>query len=52
MLKQFNDLLVKILIAAAFISFFLALANGETVISAFIEPSVSKLDFSFLLSLG
>lgn len=39
-LKQFNDLLVKILIAAAFISFFLALANGETVLSAFIEPSV------------
>lgn len=39
-LKQFDDLLVKILIAAAFISFFLALANGETVLSAFIEPSV------------
>ncbi|XP_070018436.1 calcium-transporting ATPase 3, endoplasmic reticulum-type isoform X1 [Nicotiana tabacum] len=39
-LKQFDDLLVKILIAAAFISFSLALANGETVLSAFIEPSV------------
>ncbi|XP_060178652.1 calcium-transporting ATPase 3, endoplasmic reticulum-type isoform X2 [Lycium barbarum] len=39
-LKQFDDLLVKILIAAAFISFFLALANGDTILSAFIEPSV------------
>ncbi|CAN4078331.1 unnamed protein product [Withania somnifera] len=38
--KQFDDLLVKILIAAAFISFSLALANGETVLSAFIEPCV------------
>ncbi|KAL6511219.1 Calcium-transporting ATPase 3, endoplasmic reticulum-type [Orobanche hederae] len=39
-LKQFDDLLVKILIAAAIISFFLALANGETGLSAFLEPSV------------
>ncbi|KAL3634120.1 Calcium-transporting ATPase 3, endoplasmic reticulum-type [Castilleja foliolosa] len=39
-LKQFDDLLVKILIAAALVSFFLALANGETGISAFLEPSV------------
>ncbi|CAA0809061.1 Calcium-transporting ATPase 3- endoplasmic reticulum-type [Striga hermonthica] len=39
-LKQFDDLLVKILIAAAMVSFFLALANGETGLSAFVEPSV------------
>ncbi|XP_075485769.1 calcium-transporting ATPase 3, endoplasmic reticulum-type [Primulina tabacum] len=39
-LKQFDDLLVKILIAAAFVSFLLALANGETGLSAFLEPSV------------
>ncbi|XP_073306816.1 calcium-transporting ATPase 3, endoplasmic reticulum-type [Primulina huaijiensis] len=39
-LKQFDDLLVKILIAAAFVSFILALANGETGLSAFLEPSV------------
>lgn len=41
-LKQFDDLLVKILIAAAIISFFLALVNGETGLTAFLEPSVSK----------
>ncbi|XP_073021143.1 calcium-transporting ATPase 3, endoplasmic reticulum-type [Primulina eburnea] len=39
-LKQFDDLLVKILIAAAFVSFILALANGETGLSAFLESSV------------
>ncbi|KAI3460140.1 hypothetical protein Pfo_016803 [Paulownia fortunei] len=39
-LKQFDDLLVKILIAAAIVSFFLALANGETGLAAFLEPSV------------
>ncbi|XP_029123646.1 calcium-transporting ATPase 3, endoplasmic reticulum-type isoform X2 [Elaeis guineensis] len=39
-LKQFDDLLVKILIAAAVISFFLALVNGETGLTAFLEPSV------------
>ncbi|CAH9077838.1 unnamed protein product [Cuscuta epithymum] len=39
-LKQFDDLLVKILIVAAFVSFFLALANGETGLTAFLEPSV------------
>ncbi|KAK4478314.1 hypothetical protein RD792_017603 [Penstemon davidsonii] len=39
-LKQFDDLLVKILIAAAIVSFFLALANGETGLTAFLEPSV------------
>ncbi|KAK6939731.1 hypothetical protein RJ641_029262 [Dillenia turbinata] len=39
-LKQFDDLLVKILIAAALISFFLALANGETGLTPFLEPSV------------
>ncbi|KAJ7966509.1 Calcium-transporting ATPase [Quillaja saponaria] len=39
-LKQFDDLLVKILIAAAIISFVLALVNGETGLTAFLEPSV------------
>ncbi|KZV54526.1 calcium-transporting ATPase 3, endoplasmic reticulum-type-like [Dorcoceras hygrometricum] len=39
-LKQFDDLLVKILIAAALVSFILALANGETGLSASLEPSV------------
>ncbi|KAL8487705.1 hypothetical protein ACS0TY_023694 [Phlomoides rotata] len=39
-LKQFDDLLVKILIAAAIVSFLLALANGETGLTAFLEPSV------------
>lgn len=46
-LKQFDDLLVKILIAAALVSFVLALINGETGLIAFLEPSVR--DF-FLLS--
>ncbi|GJX76564.1 calcium-transporting ATPase 3, endoplasmic reticulum-type protein isoform X1 [Tanacetum coccineum] len=39
-LKQFDDLLVKILIAAAIVSFLLALVNGETGLTAFLEPSV------------
>ncbi|KAL1806157.1 hypothetical protein ACET3Z_029225 [Daucus carota] len=39
-LKQFDDLLVKILIAAAIVSFFLALINGERGLTAFLEPSV------------
>ncbi|GLU15955.1 hypothetical protein SLE2022_324060 [Rubroshorea leprosula] len=42
-LKQFDDLLVKILIAAAFVSFILALINGETGLIAFLEPSVILL---------
>lgn len=40
-LKQFDDFLVKILIAAAIVSFLLALINGETGLSAFLEPTVS-----------
>ncbi|KAJ0926731.1 putative P-type Ca(2+) transporter [Helianthus annuus] len=39
-LSQFDDLLVKILIAAAVVSFLLALVNGETGLTAFLEPSV------------
>ncbi|GLT93918.1 hypothetical protein SLE2022_116880 [Rubroshorea leprosula] len=39
-LKQFDDLLVKILIAAAFISLIFALISGETGLTAFLEPSV------------
>ncbi|KAK9163663.1 hypothetical protein Syun_004565 [Stephania yunnanensis] len=39
-LKQFDDLLVKILIAAAIVSFILALIDGETGLTAFLEPSV------------
>ena len=39
-LKQFDDLLVKILIAAAIVSFILAQINGETGLTAFLEPSV------------
>ena len=40
-LKQFDDFLVKILIVAAIVSFLLALINGETGLSAFLEPTVS-----------
>eukprot|EP00249_Psilotum_nudum_P020077 c27552_g1_i1 orf=73-3078(+) len=39
-LKQFDDLLVKILIVAAVVSFLLAVINGETGFSPFLEPSV------------
>ncbi|CAN6458975.1 unnamed protein product [Victoria cruziana] len=42
-LKQFDDLLVKILIVAAIVSFVLALINGETGLTAFLEPSVILL---------
>lgn len=48
-LKQFDDLLVKILIVAAIVSFLLALANGETGLSAFLEPSVRYHNVSQLL---
>lgn len=44
-LKQFDDLLVKILIVAAIVSFVLALANGETGLTAFLEPFVSCIIF-------
>lgn len=40
-IKQFDDLLVKILIVAALVSFVLALINGDTGLTAFLEPSVS-----------
>ncbi|KAK9918863.1 hypothetical protein WJX75_007624 [Coccomyxa subellipsoidea] len=39
-LKQFDDLLVKILIVAAVVDFLIALASGESGLSAFIEPVV------------
>jgi len=46
-IKQFDDLLVKILIAAALVSFILALINGETGLTAFLEPSVRSSFFFF-----
>ena len=42
-LKQFDDLLVKILLASAAISVVLTFANGETGAAAFIEPSIILL---------
>ena len=44
-LKQFDDLLVKILIVAALVSFILALINGDTGLTAFLEPSVRYDNF-------
>ncbi|XP_048436073.1 calcium-transporting ATPase 3, endoplasmic reticulum-type isoform X2 [Pyrus x bretschneideri] len=38
--RKFDDLLVKILIVAALVSFILALINGDTGLTAFLEPSV------------
>lgn len=42
-LKQFDDLLVKILIAAAVVDLIIALSNGETGVAAFVEPGVIVL---------
>ncbi|CAI5525923.1 unnamed protein product [Closterium sp. Naga37s-1] len=42
-LKQFDDLLVKILLVSAVVSFLLALANGESGWHAFVEPAVILL---------
>jgi hypothetical protein len=42
-LKQFDDLLVKILIVAAVVDLVIALASGETGLGAFVEPSVIVL---------
>lgn len=43
MLKQFDDLLVKILIIAAIVDLCIALLNGESGLGAFIEPAVIVL---------
>lgn len=48
-LRQFDDLLVKILIAAAIVSFLLAVIDGETGLTAFLEPSVRNLYSVILL---
>ena len=42
-LKQFDDLLVKILIVAAFVSFVLAIVDGASGFEAFVEPGVILL---------
>ncbi|KAL4420461.1 hypothetical protein ABPG75_010117 [Micractinium tetrahymenae] len=42
-LKQFDDLLVKILIVAAVVDLVIALASGERGVGAFVEPSVIVL---------
>jgi P-type Ca2+ transporter type 2A len=42
-LEQFDDLLVKILLAAAVIDLGLAIVNGETGFTAFIDPVVIAL---------
>jgi hypothetical protein len=42
-LKQFDDLLVKILLAAAVIDFVLAASSGESWAAALVEPSVIVL---------
>ena len=42
-LKQFDDLLVKILIASAVVSLVLAYANGDSGAAVFVEPSVIVL---------
>lgn len=42
-IKQFDDLLVKILLVSAVVSVGLSIANGETGASAWIEPSVILL---------
>ncbi|KAI5409931.1 hypothetical protein KIW84_055403 [Lathyrus oleraceus] len=51
-LKQFDDLLVKILIAATLISFILALINGETGLMAFLEPSVIQMILAAKAAVG
>lgn len=40
---QFDDLLVKILIGSAIVSFLLALLDGEHGVNAFLEPAVILL---------
>lgn len=42
-LEQFDDLLVKILLAAAAVDLLIALVNGDTGITAFIDPLVIVL---------
>lgn len=42
-LKQFDDLLVKILLLAAVVDLIIAIVNGETGFSVFVEPGVILL---------
>jgi len=42
-LKQFDDLLVKILLGAAVVDFLLAASSGESFGAALVEPSVIVL---------
>lgn len=42
-LKQFDDLLVKILLGAAVVDFLLAASSGESFAAALVEPSVIVL---------
>ncbi|CAK9146391.1 unnamed protein product [Ilex paraguariensis] len=51
-LKQFDDLLVKILIATAVVSFLLAVVDGETGLKAFWEPSVILMILAANVAVG
>ncbi|GFH31115.1 cation-transporting ATPase CA1, partial [Haematococcus lacustris] len=42
-LKQFDDLLVKILMAAAAVDFVIAMTEGDSILSGLVEPMVIML---------